>query len=69
MAVVEKERTGVIQEFYDLDTGTVVQTSNGKEFDFYNVNVQLSFKVGEEVTFITITTPSGRKIVKAIMKK
>ena len=69
MAVVEKERIGVIQEFYDADTGTVVETGNAKEFDFSIVNIQSIFSEGEEVKFITITTPSGRKIVKSIMKK
>jgi hypothetical protein len=69
MAVVEKERIGVIQEFYDLDTGTVVETKNGKEFDFFIPKVQAMFKVSEEVIFITITTTRGRKIVKAILKK
>ena len=69
MSVVETEREGFIAEFYDEDTGRIKEDQTDSDFDFAKHGAHVEFIVNEKVRFITITTPSGRKIVKQIIKK
>lgn len=69
MSVVETERTGIISEFYDEDTGSIIEDGTGKPFAFAQRGAQVDFIKGEGVFFITIQTPSGRLIVKNVGKK
>jgi hypothetical protein len=71
MSVVETERTGFISEFYDEDTGKIIEDGTNKEFDFAQHGAQVEFVTGREfgVLFITITTPNGKVIVKKVGKK
>lgn len=67
--VVEKERYGKVLEFYDPETGLVSDEKTGKDFEFYNPDAQKYLKVGDEVHYVTVAPPNGRKIVKAVIKK
>ncbi|MCE3294858.1 MAG: hypothetical protein K0R65_572 [Crocinitomicaceae bacterium] len=69
MSVVETEREGFIAEFYDEDTGRIKEDVTDGDFDFAKQGAHVEFLVNEKVRFVTITTPSGRKIVKQIIKK
>lgn len=69
MSVVETERTGILVDFYDEDTGVIREEGTGTDFDFARPRAQVDFIKNEKVIFITITTPSGKKIVKTILKK
>ena len=60
MSVIETQRTGKIVEFYDEGTGM--------EYDFAHPGAKVLFIRDETVLFLTITTPSGRVIVKKIEK-
>jgi acid phosphatase class B len=68
MSVIETERTGKISDFYDEDTGVITEDQTNKPFDFAQQGAQMDFKKGDSVWFITITTPSGRTIVKRVGK-
>ena len=67
--VVEKERTGKLIEFYDFETGKIIDDKNGKEHLFYNPEAQKRLSVNDQVAYVLLTTPEGRKIVKQIIKK
>lgn len=69
MSVVETERSGILTEFYDSDTGLIKEDSTGTNFDFAKEGAQGEFQIGEGVIFITITTPKGRVITKSILKR
>jgi hypothetical protein len=69
MAVIEKERFGKVLEFYDFETGLVSDEKSGKDFEFYNPDAQKFLKVGDAVVYVTVTPPSGKKIVKQVIKK
>lgn len=69
MAVVETEREGFIAEFYDEETGRIKEDGTSVDFDFVHPRAQVDFLVDDRVLFITITTPSGKKIVKNVIKK
>lgn len=68
MSVVETERTGKISDFYDGDTGVIIEDQTNQSFDFAQPGAQVDFNKGDGVWFITITTPSGRTIVKKVGK-
>ena len=69
MSVVETEREGTIAEFYDGDTGRIRETGTNSDFDFAYTGASVDFVITDQVRFITITTPSGKKIVKSVIKK
>ncbi|MFN5416889.1 MAG: hypothetical protein ACK5B9_07515 [Flavobacteriia bacterium] len=69
MSVVETERTGILLDFYDEDTGIIKENGTGTDFDFARRGAQVDFVKNEEVIFITITTPNKKVIVKQILKK
>lgn len=69
MSVVETERTGKIKDFYDDETGVILEDNTGKEFDFVQPGAMVNFNRGDGVIFITITTPSGRVITKSVIRK
>ena len=60
---------GKILEFYDEDTGIVKEEGTGMEYDFAHPGAKVLFIKDETVLFLTITTPSGRVIVKKLEKK
>lgn len=68
MSVVETERTGILVDFYDEDTGIIKEDGTGSDFDFARPGAQVDFLKNDKVIFITITTPNGKKIVKNIIK-
>ena len=67
MSVVETERTGILVDFYDEDSGFIKEDVTGTEFDFAKPGAQVDFIKSEKVIFITITTPKGKTIVKGIL--
>lgn len=69
MAVEETQREGIIAEFYDGDTGRIKEEGTASDFDFVRPGAQVEFIINDRVLFITITTPSGKKIVKSVIKK
>jgi hypothetical protein len=68
MSVTVTEKTGIISEFYDVDSGLIIEDETGKEFDFVRKGAQVNFLNNEKVIFVTITTPRGKEIVKEIVK-
>ncbi|MES2589461.1 MAG: hypothetical protein V4622_10805 [Bacteroidota bacterium] len=68
MSVIETERTGKLVDFYDEDSGFILEDGTGKEFDFARPGAQFDFGRDERVVFITITTPKGKVIVKTVIK-
>lgn len=69
MPVVETERTGTISGFYDTDTGSIIESGTNTDYDFAQRGAQVNFSLNEGVRFITIKTPSGKEIVKQVIKK
>lgn len=69
MSVVETERTGIISEFYDSDTGSIKEDGTSAMFEFARMGAQVEFEINEKIIFVTITTPNGRKIVKELIKR
>jgi len=68
MSVVETERTGKISDFYDADTGLIIEDQTNEPYEFAQHGAQVDFNKGEGVWFITIVTPSGKTIVKRVGK-
>ncbi len=64
--VSQEEKTGVIELFYDGDTGSIKEDGAGTPRDFYHPGAQVQFKVGDAVTYLVINLPNGRVIVKNI---
>ncbi|MGV3630327.1 MAG: hypothetical protein ACO1O6_03935 [Bacteroidota bacterium] len=62
-------RTGKLHQFYDSETGEIYDSEHGKALNFYNPDAQKRLKEGEEVSYVLLTTPKGKKIVKSVIKK
>jgi hypothetical protein len=68
MSVNQQEKTGVIQQFYDSDTGVILENVSGATRDFYHPGAQVQFVQGDSVVYILISLPNGRTIVKDVAK-
>lgn len=68
MPATQEQKTGIIDVFYDADTGAIKEDGDGLLREFYHPGAQVDFKVGERVTYIIVITPSGKVIVKDIKK-
>ncbi len=62
-------RTGKLNQFYDSETGEIYDSEHGKALNFYNPDAQKKLKQGEEVEYVLLTTPKGKKIVKNVIKR
>ncbi|MEX1000624.1 MAG: hypothetical protein WDZ35_00765 [Crocinitomicaceae bacterium] len=75
MADVTREYVdGRIHKIYDADTGEVTEgntqhdpSHEGEPFE--QKGAQLEFQEGHQVTYLRITLPNGKKIVKEIGSK
>lgn len=68
MPVTQEEKTGVIELFYDAETGSIKEDGNNTPREFYQHGAQVDFKVGDSVIYINIYLPNGRIITKDIRK-
>ena len=66
MPATQEQKTGIIDVFYDGDTGSVKEDGTNLQREFYHPGAQVEFKVGDSVTYLIIVTPNGRVIVKDI---
>lgn len=69
MAVIQEEKTGAIQTFYDVDSGMIVEDGTNATRDFYHPGVQTEYVIGDLVSYILMTLPNGRTITRDINKK
>lgn len=66
MSATQEQKTGIIDAFYDADTGAIKEDGDGILREFYHPGAQTEFKIGESVSYIIVITPNGRVIVKEI---
>jgi hypothetical protein len=69
MAVIKETKEGIISELYDDDAGTVRENGTEVDYDFYHPGAKLEFIVGKGVTYLQITTPGGKVIIRDIKKE
>lgn len=55
-----EQKTGVIQSFFDSETGSLKEDGNGIVRDFYHPGAQANFTIGEGVNYVLITFPNGK---------
>ncbi|MBC7694285.1 MAG: hypothetical protein H7141_02445 [Burkholderiales bacterium] len=68
MAVTREEKTGVIESFYDVDSGVIRENGTNATRDFFQPGAQTQFIQAENVVYILITLPNNRTIVQGIGK-
>ena len=68
MAVTREEKTGVIETFYDVDSGVIRENGTNATRDFFHPGAQTQFIQSENVVYILITLPNNRTIVQGIGK-
>ena len=68
MAVIREEKTGVIEAFYDVDSGVIRESGSNATRDFFHPGAQTQFVQAETVVYILITLPNGRTITQGIGK-
>lgn len=68
MSVIQEEKTGVVELFYDTETGSIKEDVSNTPREFYQQGAQVDFKVGDSVIYINIYLPNGRIITKDIRK-
>ena len=68
MAATQEQKTGVIDTFYDEDTGAIKENGDGILREFYHKGAKAQFVIGETVTYLIVITPNGKVIVKDIKK-
>ncbi len=66
MPATQEQKTGIIDAFYDADTGAIKEDGDGVIREFYHPGAQVDFKIGEEVSYVIVLTPNGKVIVKEI---
>ena len=64
----DQRRTGTIASV-SPGGGVVIDRDTGGPSEFERPGADRDFVVGDDVVFITITTPKGKVIVKSIIKK
>lgn len=64
--VSQEEKTGVLDLFYDGDTGSIKEDGSNTPRDFYHPGAQTEFVIGDSVSYMILTLPNGRVIVKDI---
>ncbi|MBA4241665.1 MAG: hypothetical protein C0448_13140 [Sphingobacteriaceae bacterium] len=69
MSVIQEEKTGVIELYYDMDAGSIREDVTNATRDFYHPGAQVEYVVGDAVQYRLITLPNGRTITKDIRKK
>ncbi|MFT7612875.1 MAG: hypothetical protein ACI9J3_001841 [Parvicellaceae bacterium] len=68
MAVTKEYINGKVSDIYDADTGQVTEgeSPGGPTHDFHQNGAQLNFKLGQQVTFLRITLPNGKRLAKEV---
>ncbi|MBD3637848.1 MAG: hypothetical protein HUJ25_10875 [Crocinitomicaceae bacterium] len=69
MSVTREYKTGQVTQIYDADTGAVREDGGSSDLPFEQRGAQIEFQVGDSVTFLMITTPGDRRIIKEVGKK
>ncbi len=69
MSVIQEEKTGVIELYYDMDAGSIREDVTSATRDFYHPGAQVEFVIGDLVSYRLITLPNGRTITKDIRNK
>jgi hypothetical protein len=69
MAVLQEEKTGVIESYYDGDTGVIRETGSNATRDFYQPGAQRLYMIGIGVTYLLLTLPNGRTITNEVKNK
>lgn len=69
MGVLQEEKTGIIELYYDIDAGSIKEDGSGASRDFYHPGAQVEFIIGDAVSYRLITLPNGKTITKDIIKK
>lgn len=64
-----EQKTGVIQSFFDSETGSLLENGSGQLRDFYHPGAQVQFQIGETVSYILITFPNEKPPVVTQIKK
>jgi hypothetical protein len=68
MSVSQEQKNGVVETFYDSDTGVIRESGSNQPRDFYHPGASQSFVIGDSVTYVNIILPNGRIITKDIKK-
>lgn len=68
MGSIKEQKNGTIDSFYDADSGIIKESTTDSRFEFFHEGAQVSFVQGEQVSFLKVTTPTGKIIVQEIQK-
>lgn len=66
MPATQERVNGILDSFYDADTGTVRQSSTDPNYDFYHPGAKVEFVLKGNVNYLKITTPNGKVIINDI---
>ncbi|MES2566745.1 MAG: hypothetical protein V4565_07760 [Bacteroidota bacterium] len=69
MSVIQEEKTGVVELYYDMDAGSIKEDGSGTSRDFYQPGAKVEYVVGDSVSYMLISLPNGRTITKDVRKK
>jgi len=58
--MAQEQKTGVIESYFDSDTGTIRESGSGAPRDFYHPGARAEFVEGDAVTYLLVTLPNGR---------
>ncbi len=68
MSVVKENKTGRVETFFDTDSGKIMEDGSGDSNEFFQPGASVSFVVGDAVSYLKVTLPTGGVIIKDIKK-
>lgn len=69
MPATKEEKTGVITNYYDNDSGKIKEDGSGEDLEFFHPGAKLEFGDNPGVGYLKVTTPSGQIIINGLKKK
>jgi len=64
----QEQKTGTIDSFYDEDSGVIKESTTNVKYDFFQPGARVEFVQNDSISFLKITTPSGKIIIRDIGK-
>jgi hypothetical protein len=68
MPSTQTQGSGIIDSFYDDDSGVIKENLTNTSYEFFQPGAKIEFTAKENVIFLKITTPSGKVIIRDIVK-
>lgn len=67
-STIVENKTGITENVYDTDSGQVREDGTNQVYDYFEPGANVEIVKGDSVTFVKVTTPSGRIIVRDIKR-